>query len=334
MKYDIAVFIGRFQPFHLGHQAVIDEALEISDKVLVMVGSAFEPRTSYNPWFFEEREHMIRSTYNEEDNARIICEPLTDVRYSDALWVTQIQKALYKIEPSPDARITLIGQEDQGEGFYTNLFPQWGAVSIPRYEDSNGTAIRKDLLEDGTISNVDDVLIEPIMLFMKSDPGQQVKEEYDFVSLYKKGWENAPFEPTHVTVDTVVIQSGHVLLVKRKAQPGKGLFALPGGFISHDERLVNAAIRKLKEETKIKVPAPVLRGSVKNTEVFDAPYRSVRGRTITHAFHIELRSEESLPKVKAGQDSEDVFWLPLGQLKSENMFEDHYSIIQKMVGMG
>lgn len=336
MKYKLAVFIGRFQPFHLGHQSVIDEALGVADKVLIMIGSAFEPRTSYNPWLFAEREHMIRSTYSADENARIICEPLIDLHYSDALWVTQIQKAVYKIEPDSSALVTLIGQADKGDGFYTNLFPQWDNVSIPKYSGANGTIMRAHLLEGGQgkgISNIlDETLVESIDLFMQSEDGQNLKEEHEFVVSYKKGWENAPFEPTHVTVDSVVVQSGHVLLVKRRAQPGKGLLALPGGFIGAEERLINAAIRKLKDETKIKVPAPVLFGSVKNSMVFDSPYRSVRGRTITHAFYIELREEEKLPKVKGGQDEEAVFWLPLGKLRSDNMFEDHYSIVQKMLG--
>jgi uncharacterized membrane protein len=131
----------------------------------------------------------------------------------------------------------------------------------------------------------------------------------------------------------LVVQSGHVLLVKRGAQPGKGLLALPGGFIQSDETLLNGMVRKLREETQIKVPAPVLAGSVKSQAVFDAPFRSGRGRTITHAFYIELRSEESLPKIKGGGETSHCFWLPLGQLDSTTMFEDHYFIIQKMLGL-
>jgi len=129
----------------------------------------------------------------------------------------------------------------------------------------------------------------------------------------------------------VVVQSGHILLVERKAHPGKGLMALPGGFLNPKEKLKDAVIRELREETRIKVPAPVLTGSIEKVEVFDDPYRSARGRTITHAYLIEL-SGESLPKVKGGDDAAKAFWVPFADIRPEMMFEDHYHIISAMVG--
>ena len=70
-----------------------------------------------------------------------------------------------------------------------------------------------------------------------------------------------------MTVDAVVVQSGHILLVKRGDMPGKGLWALPGGFLNQEETMLDGAIRELKEETKIKVPVPVLKGSIKESTI-------------------------------------------------------------------
>lgn len=336
MNYDLAVFIGRFQPFHVGQQYVIDEALEIADKVLILIGSCYEPRSLRNPWFYAEREAMIRACYNEEDNKRIICKPIRDIRYNDALWISQVQKAVYDVARN-NAKITLIGKKSQGMGYYVTFFPQWDNSAIEHDYNSDATALRNHLFSGGKAQDlIDDVptpLLPMLEHFMASADGQNLQQEYGFIESYKKGWENAPFAPTHVTVDGVVVQSGHVLLVKRGAQPGKGLLALPGGFIHPDETLLNALARKLKEETQIKVPVPVLLGSVKSSYVFDAPFRSARGRTITHAFHIELRSEDALPKIKGGGETSNCFWLPLGQIDSTQMFEDHYFIIQKMLGI-
>lgn len=335
MTYSLAVFIGRFQPFHLGHQFVVDEGLATADKVLILIGSAFEPRSLRNPWLYDEREAMIRSCYTPEENKRIICEPLIDIRYNDALWISQVQKAVYTHEQD-NTQISLIGKQSKGSGYYLSLFPQWQHVAIKHDEKMCGVDIRDHLFSSGSVAEVKrdfpESVFAPLIQFMASKAGQDLKTEYEFIQKYKKGWESVPFEPTHVTVDAVVIQSGHVLLVRRDAQPGKGLLALPGGFIHPEETLLSAVVRKLKEETQLKVPAPVLAGSVKHQAVFDAPFRSARGRTITHAFHIELRSEEELPKVKGGGESSNCFWLPLGQLDSTQMFEDHYFIIQKMLG--
>ncbi len=62
-----------------------------------------------------------------------------------------------------------------------------------------------------------------------------MQRELEHVKAYKKAWEAAPYPVKHVTVDAVVEQSGHVLVVKRRAEPGKGLLALikdDGGFLT------------------------------------------------------------------------------------------------------
>jgi bifunctional NMN adenylyltransferase/nudix hydrolase len=67
--------------------------------------------------------------------------------------------------------------------------------------------------------------------------------------------------------------------------------------------------------------------------VFDAPGRSQRGRTITHAIHISLDDGEwNLPKVKGSDDAECARWIPISALNSEEIFEDHYDIIQFFLG--
>jgi len=335
VDYELAVYFGRFQPFHLGHQYIVDKALTIADQVLILIGSPFEPRSLRNPWLYQEREAMIRNCYTPEENKRIICKPVRDIRYNDTLWISQIQKAVYG-HHNTDEGVTLVGRQKMGTGYYTSLFPQWNNIPIAHDFDMTGTEIRDHLFSGKPLSALKDQIPESLFAalpgFMSSADGKSLIAEYEFIRQYKKGWENAPFEPTHVTVDAVVIQSGHVLLIERGAMPGKGLWALPGGFISGNETLLEATIRKLREETKIKVPAPVLKGSIKGSSVFDDPFRSVRGRTITHAFHIELREESELPKIKGGGETSRCFWLPVGQLDSSKMFEDHYFIIQKMLG--
>ena len=108
---------------------------------------------------------------------------------------------------------------------------------------------------------------------------------------------------------------------------------MAGGFVDQQETLIEACIRELREETRLKVPEPVLYGSLKSQRVFDDPYRSARGRTITHAFMFELKPDAGLPKVKGGDDAKSAFWLPLAEVQPELLFEDHFHIIRAMTGM-
>jgi bifunctional NMN adenylyltransferase/nudix hydrolase len=155
-------------------------------------------------------------------------------------------------------------------------------------------------------------------------------EEFAHVRDYRARWDQAPYPPVFVTADAVVIQSGHVLLVRRGGFPGKGLWALPGGFVGQEERIEDAAIRELREETRLKVPARVLRGLIKGSRVFDDPHRSSRGRTITHAFLIHLPPDLALPEIRAASDAREARWVPLGELREDEMFEDHHAIIATM----
>ena len=98
-----------------------------------------------------------------------------------------------------------------------------------------------------------------------------------------------------------------------------------------------ALLQKLAtEETGLKVPEKVLIGSIIDQKIFDAPGRSLRGRTVTEAFYISLSHEagnNKLPKVKGADDAIDAFWLPLGKVKGEDFFEDHAEIIEYFVGV-
>jgi bifunctional NMN adenylyltransferase/nudix hydrolase len=342
-KYDASVFIGRFQPFHMGHRHVIEEALKISRFVIVLVGSSNTPRSFHNPFTFEERSSMIRNGFPKEQRNRIFTIPLEDYTYNDTLWVKSVQGCVNDIlsndhfimEIKKKQEFCLIGHSKDQSSYYLKLFPMWGSVEVSNFGSVNATDIRDAYFQNSSIPdlnlklplNVQNFLAE----FSQSPEYEAIKNECEFVKKYRSAWENSPYPPTFVTVDAVVVQSGHVLLVRRGAQPGKGLWALPGGFINQHETIEDAVLRELKEETGIKVPVPVLKGSIVSRGVFDDPNRSLRGRTITHAFLIQLKDATSLPKVRGSDDAEIAFWAPLSSLCRSKFYEDHYAIIDKMV---
>jgi len=339
-KYDISVMIGRFQPVHSAHIEIIKQALEISDKLIIIIGSDKIPRTPKNPFTSREREEMILNSLPKELWGNLEFARIQDAVYNTQEWVRNVQNAvraasLHLVNGWRDKISTvLIGHHKDTSSFYLDMFPQWESMEIPLIEDLHSTDIRDryfsgqnklDKLPDGVKIFMD--------LFETGEEFQILKEEYNYIEAYKERWEAAPYDPTFVTVDAVVIQSGHVLLVKRRASPGKGLYALPGGFLDIEETMEDGMIRELREETKIKVPEPVLRGNIKKSRIFDDPRRSLRGRTITNAFLIELPAGK-LPKVKGSDDAEKAMWIPLNEFYKiqDKMFEDHWHIIVKFIG--
>ena len=60
------LFVGRFQPFHLGHLKAIKWVLERCEKVIIVIGSSEESFTKRNPFTFEERKEMIKRSLEEE----------------------------------------------------------------------------------------------------------------------------------------------------------------------------------------------------------------------------------------------------------------------------
>lgn len=333
MRYDYLIFIGRFQPFHLGHEQVIRQALQLSQHVMVLIGSAYQPRTVRNPWDYSECEVLIRCNFSSEENRRIQIFPLQDHTYNDAQWIKSVQQLVGSVAQSKIASkptIGLIGHQKDGSSFYLSQFPQWEREEVENYHNISSTQIRERYFGTGEINDAVSVNVSVELEKFKQTPAyEQVMNEHHFIIKYKSAWDAAPYTPMFITVDAVVIQAGHVLLIERKAQPGRGLMALPGGFLDANEKLKDAVIRELREETRIKVPAPVLAGSITKQQVFDDPYRSARGRTVTHAYLIELQGDQ-LPKVKGGDDAAKAFWVPFAEVKPEMMFEDHFHIIQAM----
>jgi bifunctional NMN adenylyltransferase/nudix hydrolase len=322
---------------------VVDAALEKAKEVIIVVGSSFASRNIRNPFTFDERKSMIKEVF-PQDNVKVV--PVSDYPYDDNKWVAAIQSVVYsamKYTPDP-IKIGLIGHEKDGTSYYLKIFPTWGNESVPNVDGIHATDIREQLfttkgspatiaaaMPAAAYSSMVTTIIEGAFVGGYWDV---LSKEYDMIEAYKKSWAAAPYAPTFVTTDAVVVQSGHILLVKRKHAPGIGLWALPGGFLNPDEKMVDGALRELREETKIKVPLPVLRGSIKGEKTFDAPYRSTRGRTITQAFYIDLGFDKNLPKVKGSDDAEKACWVPFNEVDRTQMFEDHFFIIDNFLNIG
>lgn len=157
------------------------------------------------------------------------------------------------------------------------------------------------------------------------------KTEKDFFANYNM---NQYERPTGYTSDIVIFtlvrdewdvtkRVLNVLLVKRLDHPGKGKWALPGGFVEHGEDALTGATRELEEETGV---SDVF---LKHFGVYDAYGRDPRGNkwVITNA-HYAVVNEKYLKRRRAGDDAEEVRLIPVSQLSTiEFAFGDHHQII-------
>lgn len=351
-RYDLAVYIGRFQPPCRHHIETIKHGLKIADKLLVFVGSANTSRSIKNPFTAEERIEMIRSVLSLEESQRVLFCKKEDRLYDDTQWVMGVEhnvnRVLDEIKGPVDVKkVTLIGCKSDSSSWYLDKFPGWSKEFVVAPHRLNDTIIHATDIRNALLCGSDWVYEEIVphycysavdiwlRKFRNTQEYKDLCEEFDMIRKYRDAWEDSPYPPTFLTADALVVKSGNILLVKRGANPGKGLYALPGGFVNQKERIVDAAIRELREETRIDVhPADLYKG-IKKAEVFDHPDRSLRGRTVTHAFLIELRDKyDTLPWIKGGDDAAKAFWVPLSEIEGlrSQMFEDHWDIIHHMVG--
>ncbi len=343
MRFDYLVCIGTFEPFHNGHQVLIDRALSMARKVIVLVGSADTPRTTRHPWSAVERAAMIHAAFGQADS-RLLIRPLRDYLYNEARWAAHVQRIVSEtIQCDGGGRhVGAIGHAQDTASGYLRMFPQWECVPSPSVEGISAADLREHLFSGAMGDAGKDSLLEaavpeavvPLLRSFRNGPHfSELLREYHFFKDYREAWARAPFPPTFVTADAVVIHSGHVLLVRRKHEPGKGLWAFPGGFVDVAETIDEAVIRELREETGIPLPTDALRLATRHKQVFDHPERSLRGRTITHAYHFDFPRGD-LPPVKGADDAEQARWVPLGEAlqMQAQFFDDHFHILELFVG--
>lgn len=83
-----AFYIGRFQPFHLGHHTVIKEIAKDVDELVIGIGSAQLSHTPENPFTAGERIMMISRSLADLDLHYYVI-PIQDV-YRNSVWVSHV----------------------------------------------------------------------------------------------------------------------------------------------------------------------------------------------------------------------------------------------------
>ncbi len=128
----IALFIGRFQPFHNGHLWAVKEILKKSDKVIIGIGSSQYQKTAVNPFSSAQRKEMIKETLRSESISSYAIFEIPDL-HSDNEWVSHV----CRIIPGFDVVFT-------GSPLSKRLFTEKGFVveSLPRHKNISASEVR------------------------------------------------------------------------------------------------------------------------------------------------------------------------------------------------
>ena len=103
-KYDVSLVVGRFQPIHIGHEAIINKALELSNKLIIFIGSSDKKNEIDNPFSYEFRKSMIELIYQDEIEKGIIkIYPLKDIGVGNVFaWGDYVINEALKYTPKID----------------------------------------------------------------------------------------------------------------------------------------------------------------------------------------------------------------------------------------
>ncbi len=128
-----------------------------------------------------------------------------------------------------------------------------------------------------------------------------------------------------LSVDAVVFgyEEGKisVLLIKRKYEPFKDKWAIPGGFVLNDESLEEAVERELQEETGVKI------NYLEQLYTFGEPSRDPRGRVVSIAYFGLVRPNTF--KIFASTDASEVQWFTIDELPELSF--DHQEILEMSI---
>lgn len=139
--YDTVVVIGRFQPPHYSHLALLQHAATYAgQQVIVGIGSAHQPRTPKNPFNFAERVELLRAALPATMQDKFVFAPLTDQPGDDLAWANAVRGMVLTMNQG--GRTALIGHIKDASSFYLKLFPEWEFIDFGYLNALNATEIR------------------------------------------------------------------------------------------------------------------------------------------------------------------------------------------------
>ena len=116
-----------------------------------------------------------------------------------------------------------------------------------------------------------------------------------------------------VGVGAIIISEGKILLEKRKNEPGKGKWSIPGGLVELGESIGQAVVREVKEETDLDVAEPRLIDVVDDVELDD------KGKVKYHFIIVDYLVKVENGVLKAASDADDLKWVSFSEVEAYDL---------------
>ena len=127
------------------------------------------------------------------------------------------------------------------------------------------------------------------------------------------------YKSPRLTADGTILKDKKILLIKRKNEPFKGKWALPGGFVEYGEKVEDAVVREVYEETGLKTKIRDIVG------IYSDPNRDPRGHTVTVVYFLDIQGGE----LKSSDDASDAKFFDLKDLPELSF--DHDIIVKDVI---
>jgi ADP-ribose pyrophosphatase YjhB (NUDIX family) len=124
-------------------------------------------------------------------------------------------------------------------------------------------------------------------------------------------------------VGAVVVCSGKILLEKRKNEPGKGKWSIPGGLVELGENAEQTVIREVKEETGLDVGKP------EQIDVVDSITEDENGRIEYHFVIIDYFVKLAGGRLKASSDAEELKWVQFDLVEAYDLTNSFRAFFQR-----
>ncbi len=270
------LFIGRFQPLHKGHIEMIKALARKLDKVIIGIGSSNKSDTPENPFNADEREMMLELSL-EKTNLKFEIVRIPDVN-NYALWFDVV------IDVCPKFDVVFSNNE-----IVKKLAEKKGykVESLPASQYISSSTIRDMLVNNEDCTKY---LTQETLHVLS-----QIKGIDRLKRIYNKSEHNNPPTAVDLIIEYHNPEFKGIVLVKRKNEPFKDSWSLPGGFQEYGDSLEKTAQKEADEETNLSITL------LTQLSVYSEKDRDPRGHVNSVGFVVRGNGE-----LKAGDDAAEV----------------------------